>query len=143
MFVLCCVVKFPLIRVVRAYPLIEIRPTAPCRAVRGNSISVNSTLPPLLSLASRWGQDKRAFRRSATNPLHVAVVCFKCAHVAANTIHPVSITRFPSFRTQTLDNLSHYLWKNRFLSNPAPGENLVSGNLVMETGCKCCHMLLL
>ena len=25
--------------------------------------------------------------------------------------------------------------KNIFLSNPAPGENLVSGNLVMETGC--------
>ena len=24
---------------------------------------------------------------------------------------------------------------NGFLSNPAPGENLVSGNLVMETGC--------
>ena len=25
--------------------------------------------------------------------------------------------------------------KNRFLSNPDPGANLVSGNLVMETGC--------
>ena len=25
--------------------------------------------------------------------------------------------------------------KNGFLSNPAPGENLESGNLVMETGC--------
>ena len=24
---------------------------------------------------------------------------------------------------------------NRFLSNPDPGDNLVSGNLVMETGC--------
>ena len=23
-----------------------------------------------------------------------------------------------------------------YLSNPAPGENLLSGNLVMETGCK-------
>ena len=50
-------------------------------------------------------------------------------------VHPVSITRFPSFRTQTLENLSRYLWKKRFLSNPDPGENLVSGNLVMETGC--------
>ena len=30
---------------------------------------------------------------------------------------------------------SHYLWTNGFLSNPAPGENLLSGNLVMETGC--------
>ena len=25
--------------------------------------------------------------------------------------------------------------QKRFLSNPGPGENLVSGNLVMETGC--------
>ena len=45
-------------------------------------------------------------------------------------IHPVSITRFPSFRTQPL------AMKKRFLSNPAPGENLVNGNLVMETGCR-------
>ena len=51
-------------------------------------------------------------------------------------LHPVSITRFPSFRTQTLENLSRYLWTKGFLSNPDPGENLVSGNLVMETGCK-------
>ena len=50
-------------------------------------------------------------------------------------VHPVSVTRFPSFRSQTLENLSRYLWKKRFLSNPAPGENLLSGNLVMETGC--------
>ena len=33
------------IRVVRAYPLIEIRLTILCRAIRGNSISVNSTPP--------------------------------------------------------------------------------------------------
>ena len=36
-----------LIWVVRAYPLIEIRQIVPCRAIRGDSISVNSTLPPL------------------------------------------------------------------------------------------------
>ena len=29
--------------------------------------------------------------------------------LAAEEIPPVSITRFPSFRTQTLENLSHYL----------------------------------
>ena len=34
------------IRYVRAYYLVEIRQTVPCRAIRGNSISVNSTLPP-------------------------------------------------------------------------------------------------
>ena len=29
--------------------------------------------------------------------------------------------------------LRHYLLTSGFLSNPAPGENLLSGNLVMET----------
>ena len=52
-----------------------------------------------------------------------------------NWLHPVSITRFPSFRTQPLENLSVDSVTNGFLSNPAPGEYLVSGNLVMETGC--------
>ena len=37
---------------VRVCPLIEIKQTAPCRAIRGNRISVNSTLPPLLGTAS-------------------------------------------------------------------------------------------
>ena len=50
-------------------------------------------------------------------------------------IPPVSVTRFPSFRTQPLENLSIDSVTDGFLSNPAPGENLVSGNLVMETGC--------
>ena len=40
------------IRVVRAYPLIEIRHTVPRWAIRCNSISVNSTLPPLTSATS-------------------------------------------------------------------------------------------
>ena len=53
----------------------------------------------------------------------------------SNIIHPVSVRRFPSFRTQPLENLSHYLWTNGFESSPAPGENLLSGNLVLETGC--------
>ena len=43
---------------------------------------------------------------------------------------------FPSFRTQPLENLSRYLWQKRFLSNRAPGENFLSGNLVTETGCR-------
>ena len=34
------------IRAFRAYPLVEIEQTVPCRAIRGNSLSVNSTLPP-------------------------------------------------------------------------------------------------
>ena len=40
------------IRAFRAYPRIEIRHTFPCRAIRGNSISVNSTIPPSKS----WGR---------------------------------------------------------------------------------------
>ena len=51
------------------------------------------------------------------------------------TIHPVSVRRFPSFWTQPLENLSVDSVTNGFLSNPAPGENILSGNLVMETGC--------
>ena len=52
-------------------------------------------------------------------------------------LHPVSITRFPSFRTQPLEHISaDSVNKHGFLSNPAPGEDLLSGNLVMETGCK-------
>ena len=49
-------------------------------------------------------------------------------------LHPVSVRRFPSFRTQPLENLSIDSVTNGFLSNPAPGENILSGNLVMETG---------
>ena len=52
-----------------------------------------------------------------------------------NRLHPVFITRFPSFRTQPLESLSIDSVKNGFLRSPAPGENLESGNLVMETGC--------
>ena len=51
-------------------------------------------------------------------------------------IHPVSVRRFPSFRTQPLEHLRPLPMKQTYLSNPAPGENLLSGNLVMETGCK-------
>ena len=50
-------------------------------------------------------------------------------------LHPVSLGRFPSFRTQPLEKLTPLPMKKTYLSNPAPGENLLSGNLVMETGC--------
>ena len=71
-----------------------------------------------------------AIRRNATSSESTSIQSKQI-----NPIHLVSVTRFPSFRTQTLENLSRYIWKNRFLSNPDPGENLVSGNLVMETWC--------
>ena len=68
------------------------------------------------------------FRVLMSMGLEASVWYVKC-------VHPVSVTRLPSLRTQTLESLSHYLWTNGFLSNPDPGENLVRGNLVMETGC--------
>ena len=37
--------------------------------------------------------------------------------------------------------LALIVYTNGFLSNPAPGENLESGNLVMETGCTCLTLL--
>ena len=42
-------------RAFRYYPLIEIRQTVPCRAMRGKSLSVNSTLPPSLLGEHRLG----------------------------------------------------------------------------------------
>ena len=47
-----------LIRAFRAYPLIEIRQAIPCRAIRGNDISVNGTLPP--PHRCRWPLTRRA-----------------------------------------------------------------------------------
>ena len=47
-------------RAFRAYPLIEIRQTVPCRAIRGNSVSVNRTLPPSLYTRSPL-EDSRLF----------------------------------------------------------------------------------
>ena len=55
--------------------------------------------------------------------------------VNQNQHSPASLRRFPSFRTQPLESLSVDSVRNRCLSNPTPGENLLSGNLVMETGC--------
>ena len=43
------------IRAFRAYPLIETKQTVPCRAIRGTSISVNSTLPPSYSCCAKSG----------------------------------------------------------------------------------------
>ena len=42
--------------------------------------------PPFFWPASGRGRAKRGFHRSVTNPLHVAIVCYKCAHVATFVI---------------------------------------------------------
>ena len=47
-------------------------------------------------------------------------------------VHPVSVRRLPPSPWKILATTYE---QKRFLSNQAPGENLLSGNLVMETGC--------
>ena len=51
-------------------------------------------------------------------------------YIYAIHIHPVPVRRFPSSRTQPLENLTRLPMNNGFLSDPAPGENILSGNLV-------------
>ena len=76
-------------------------------------------------------------RVSTPNKLIVDVfwhdVGFQCARVSSQK----TLWNFgnrPYYQTLP-ENLSHYLWTNGFLSNPAPGENILGGNLAMETGC--------
>ena len=38
----------------------------------------------------------------------------------SHVVHLVSVRRFPSFRTQPLENLSQYLWKKRISEQPSP-----------------------
>ena len=45
----------------------------------------------------------------------------------AVAIHPVSVTRFPSFRTQTLENLSRYLWNKWVPEQPRPWRKSCEG----------------
>ena len=54
----------------------------------------------------------------------VSVTRFPSFRTQTLGVRPVSVTRFPSFRTQTLESLSLHLRTNGLLSNPDPGENL-------------------
>ena len=93
------------IRAVRVCSLNVIRQWIINRAIRANGISVKSTLPPILILLSE----------------------------AFYTQSPLEDSRL--FGPSPWKILRHYLWTNGFLSNPAPGESLLSGNLVTETRC--------
>ena len=42
-------------------------------------------------------------------------------------IHPVSVTRFPCFRTQTLESLSRYLWNKWVPAQPRPWRESCDG----------------
>ena len=50
-------------------------------------------------------------------------------------LHPVSVRRFPVFSDPAPGTSYATTYEQIYLSNPAPGENTISGNLVMETGC--------
>ena len=82
------------IRVFRAYPLIQIRQTVPCPAIRGNSISVNITLPPLTFVSLRtaiWECRLRSycFRRRLGHP--------GCLEATTKTTHASSHYRQCSY----------------------------------------------
>ena len=63
--------EFYPIRAFRAYPLIEIRQAAPCRAIRGSSFLVNSTLAPShQEFVCRFCLCSRCGRCCALEPLH-------------------------------------------------------------------------
>ena len=71
------------IRGFRAYYLTEIRQTVPCRAIRGDSISVNGTLPPRIDGVQclsgcglpRHEHASLRHRRRINPPPHVCAAC--------------------------------------------------------------------
>ena len=77
-------------RVVRAYPLIELRQTVPCRRIRGNRISVISILPPPLQHVHY--KDWRMLCL-AQNAVAVAVTGFR--HQIASCVCQLCLTFIP------------------------------------------------
>ena len=55
-------------------------------------------------------------------------------YILTLSLHPVSVRRFPSFRTQPLEKPQQLPMNKTTSEQPSP-ENILSGNLVMETGC--------
>ena len=68
--------------------------------------------------------------------IHIHIHIYIYIHIHMYTRSPLEDSRH--FGPSPWKILRHYLWTNGFLSNPAPGENIISGNLVMETGCMSC-----
>ena len=52
---------------------------------------------------------------------------YVCCCTKWSTLHPVSVTRFPSFRTQTLEDLSRYLWNKWVPEQPRPWRKSCDG----------------
>ena len=65
--------------------------------------------------------------------MYIYIYIYMCIHIYIYIY--IYTHMFRLFGPRPWKILRHYLWKIGFLSNPDPGENLVSGNLVMETGC--------
>ena len=109
-----------------------------------------SSIAPLVSESARSAARSRsavlwvALRLLSLSLLLLLVIIIISAKVClldgALARHWCGYTRSPSqdfrlFGPRPWKILRHYLWTNGFLSNPAPNENLVSGNLVMEIRC--------
>ena len=100
-------------------PLIEIRRAAPCRAIRGNSISVNSTSPPLF-MTDVWGPGE------LPRQILYAITYYDVYYNMSYTIIWHDISWY----------FTEHLWECRTVSRTRPGFNL--------HGCldgKCNHVL--
>ena len=95
------------IRVVRAYPLVEIGQTAPCRVIRGNSISVYSALPPLIvrmyrTILSRTQFPNMCGAQAMCNYRYIYIYVYTYTHTHTHTYththtHAHTHTSFSNF----------------------------------------------
>ena len=84
------------IRAFRACPLIEIRQTVPCRAIRGNSISVNGTLPPsYVCRTSCIASDARVRPVSCLKCMCVCVYIYIYTHLSLSLYISLSLYMSP------------------------------------------------
>ena len=91
------------IRAFRACPIVETRQAAPSRAIRGNSISVNSTLPTLTD-------------QDADRLLHVMlslIKIYQSIQAAINITHYYSTVPSPPLRRKTETPKRRVGWKRR------------------------------
>ena len=71
----------------RAYPLIEIGQAIPCRAIRGISISVSSTLPPSYILAALDARDLSSAGLQITKLSMIYQINETIQHIRSKLIH--------------------------------------------------------
>ena len=136
------------IRVVQAVPLIDSRQTVLCRAIRGNSIRTFKVRGR--TFCAHYEHMRARLRARLRSPTSCAPSCERddwnmgarpYAHTT-NRYETVSC-RTPGLHHHKISVFSNpdpgkyfaTTYEIGFLSNPDPCESLLSGNLVMETGC--------